>query len=88
MLKVDKCYIYKYKCKGLSYEQIIDQVLDNKIETYSYRGYIWSKDYELSRLLGKSNSYVNYHKKLGLTCEQIIDKTLDNEYKNNKEVIV
>ena len=66
--------------KGKTYEEIIDEVLDAKSKKYSYRGYSWDNDSELSRLLGEGKTYNIWRKKKqGLSYEQIIDEVLDNK---------
>ena len=68
-----------------TYEQIIDINLDGKPlkpKKYSYRGFEWDSDRELSKLLGKSKGTVNYAINNGYTYKQIIDMHLDG--KSNK----
>ena len=49
---------------------------------YSYRGFEWDSDNELSRLLGKNRKYVCDNKlRKHMTCEQIIDMHLDGKLK-------
>jgi len=75
-------YVCYYKHKGLSYEEIIDQVLDYKQDVKTYRGFTWRTEAELCEKLGKSCNYLCKFKAMGLTIEQIIDKVLD--YKSNE----
>ena len=77
-LGMNDSYVGKYIRSGKTYEQIIDQVLDNPIEEKSYRNITWVNDYDLSRKLGKRTDYVCGYRHKGLSYEEIIDQVLDN----------
>ena len=75
-------YVYVNLKKGKSYEQIIDYCLDYIPPTQrtqrTYRGISWTSNRNLSKKLGKAQSYVYVNLKMGKSYEDIIDYVLDN----------
>ena len=59
----NEAYIYYHiNNMGESYKKIIDNVLDNEDTVInSYRGITWSSRKELSKKLGKSETYIHYN---------------------------
>jgi len=67
----------------LNFSNLLEK-LDNSHQEYSYRGITWISDYDLSRKLGKKNTYVFCRKSKGLSYEQIIDRILDSKPKEER----
>ena len=92
LLGISSSLVKYYREKGWTYDQIIDYVLDGNIkqngyEPMEYRGLTWTSDTELSKLLGKSETFVSSYRRKGWTYEQIIDHGMDFvQNPNNKRL--
>lgn len=64
-------YVYEWRLKGKTHEQIIDSNLDKE-----YKGIKWYSDADLSNQLGKCAHYVRRHLSKGQTREELIDQFL------------
>ena len=73
-------YIISRINNGMSYEEIIDEVLDNlNNDENCYRGIYWSNMADLSEKIGKERAYVSKMIRKGYSYEQIIDRYYDNQ---------
>ena len=71
--QLNKCdtYVSYHRLKGLSYEEIIERVINN---SKCVSGYTFINDSDLSRQLNKSVNYVAFYRREGLSYEEIIKR--------------
>ena len=85
-LGVSSTFVSSYRRKGLSYEEIINKIL-NYLNPREVCGYAFKSDKDLAKQLGVSSWYIQSGKQKGLSYEEIIYKA-NNDIPKIKTITV